>query len=66
MSPDRCRAHSADASSRRPSFRPDLLEAGGVAHRVAGATCWCSRAEYREARDHLERALAMIPNSGRG
>src|SRR6202020_2741040 len=38
--------------------RPDSAEAG-VAHRVAGATCWFA-GEYREARDHLERALAMF------
>ena len=37
---------------------PDLPEAG-VAHRAAGATCWFA-GEYREARDHLERALASF------
>ena len=38
--------------------RPDSPEAG-VAHRAAGMTCWFA-AEYREARDHLERALASF------
>jgi class 3 adenylate cyclase/predicted ATPase len=38
--------------------RPDSPEAG-VALRVAGATCWFA-GEYREARDHLERALALF------
>ena len=38
--------------------RPDSPEAG-VAHRAAGATCWFA-GEYREARDHLERALALF------
>ena len=38
--------------------RPDSPEAG-VAHRAAGVTCW-SAGEYREARDHLERALALF------
>jgi class 3 adenylate cyclase/predicted ATPase len=38
--------------------RPDSPEAG-VAHRAAGTTCWCA-GEYREARDHLERALALF------
>ena len=36
--------------------RPNSLEAG-VAHRVAGSTRWFT-GEYREAREHLERALA--------
>ena len=36
---------------------PDSPEAG-VAHRAAGMTCWFA-GEYREARDHLERALAL-------
>jgi tetratricopeptide (TPR) repeat protein len=31
----------------------------GIALRVAGATCWFA-GEYREARDHLERALALF------
>ena len=42
--------------------RPDSPEAG-VAHRAAGMTCWFA-GEYREARDHLERALALF-QSGR-
>ena len=36
--------------------RPDSPEAG-VAHRAAGVTHWFA-GEYREAREHLERALA--------
>jgi class 3 adenylate cyclase/tetratricopeptide (TPR) repeat protein len=51
------RAHSADFLNDVQA-RPDSPEAG-VAHRVAGATCWFA-GEYREARDHLERALAMF------
>ena len=31
----------------------------GVAHRTAGLTCWHA-GEYREARDHFERALALF------
>jgi predicted ATPase len=38
--------------------RPESPEAG-VAHRAAGTTCWFA-GEYREAKDHLERALAMF------
>jgi class 3 adenylate cyclase/predicted ATPase len=38
--------------------KPDSPEAG-VAHRTAGITCWFA-GEYREARDHLERALALF------
>ena len=38
--------------------RPDSPEAG-VAHRAAGITCWVA-GEYHEARDHLERALALF------
>ena len=38
--------------------RPNLPEAG-VAHRAAGLTCWFA-GEYREARDHLERALGLF------
>ena len=41
---------------------PDSPEAG-VAHRVAGATCWFA-GEYCDANDHLERALALF-QSGR-
>ena len=51
------RAHSA-AFLNDVQARPDSPEAG-VAHRVAGATCWFA-GEYREARDHLERALALF------
>jgi predicted ATPase len=38
--------------------RPDSPEAG-VAHRAIGATHWFA-GEYAEARDHLERALALF------
>ena len=38
--------------------RPDSPEVG-VAHRAAGITCWFA-GEYREARDHCERALALF------
>ncbi|HZZ24332.1 MAG TPA: AAA family ATPase, partial [Roseiarcus sp.] len=38
--------------------RPDSPEAG-VAHRAAGITCWFA-GDYREARDHCERALALF------
>jgi predicted ATPase len=38
--------------------RPDSPETG-VAHRAAGLTQWFA-GEYREARDHLERALALF------
>ena len=38
--------------------KPDSPEAG-IAHRAAGITCWVA-GEYREARDHLERALALF------
>jgi class 3 adenylate cyclase/predicted ATPase len=38
--------------------RPDSPEAG-VAHRTAGITRWFV-GEYREAREHLERALALF------
>ena len=51
------RAHSA-AFLSDVEARPDLPEAG-VAHRAAGATCWFA-GEYREALDHLERALALF------
>ena len=37
---------------------PDSPEAC-VAHRAVGITCWFA-GEYREARDHLERALALF------
>ena len=51
------RAHSA-ALLGDVEARPDSPEAG-VAHRAAGITCWVA-GEYREARDHLERALALF------
>ena len=51
------RAHAA-AFLNDVEGTPDLPEAG-VAHRAAGATCWFA-GEYREARDHLERALASF------
>jgi predicted ATPase len=38
--------------------RPESPEAG-VAHRAAGILCWFA-GEYREARDHFERALALF------
>jgi class 3 adenylate cyclase/predicted ATPase len=38
--------------------KPDSPEAG-VAHRAVGFTCWFA-GEHREARDHLERALALF------
>ena len=51
------RAHAA-TFLRDVEAKPDLPEAG-VAHRVAGITHWLA-GEYREARDHLERALALF------
>ena len=51
------RAHAA-AFLSDVEARPDSPEAG-VAHRAAGTTCWFA-GEYREARDHLERALALF------
>ena len=51
------RAHAA-AFLSDVEARPDSPEAG-VAHRAAGITCWFA-GEYREARDHLERALALF------
>jgi class 3 adenylate cyclase/tetratricopeptide (TPR) repeat protein len=51
------RAHSA-AFLSDVEARPDSPEAG-VAYRAAGITCWVA-GEYREARDHLERALALF------
>ena len=38
--------------------RPNSPETG-VAHRAAGMTCWFA-GEYREARDHFERALVLF------
>ena len=51
------RAHSA-ASLNEIEARPDSPEAG-VAHRIAGVTHQFA-GEYTEARDHLERALALF------
>src|SRR5208337_2406076 len=51
------RAHAA-AFLSDVEARPESPEAG-VAHRAAGITCWFA-GEYREARDHLERALALF------
>ena len=51
------RAHAA-AFLNDVEARPNSPEAG-VARRAAGMTCWFA-GEYREARDHLERALAMF------
>ena len=51
------RAHAA-AFLADVEARPDSLEAG-VAHRAAGGTSWFG-GEYVEARDHLERALALF------
>jgi class 3 adenylate cyclase/tetratricopeptide (TPR) repeat protein len=51
------REHSA-AFLSDVGARPDSPEAG-VAHRIAGTTRWFA-GEYREARDHLECALAMF------
>jgi tetratricopeptide (TPR) repeat protein len=51
------RAH-ADALVSNVEASPDSPEAG-VAHRAAGATHWFA-GEYREAREHLERALALF------
>ena len=51
------RAHAA-AFLSDVEARPDSPEAG-VAHRAAGLTRWFA-GEYREARDHFERALALF------
>ena len=51
------RAHAA-AFLRDVEASPDSPEAS-VAHRTAGITCWFV-GDYREARDHLERALALF------
>ena len=51
------RAHAATFLND-VTAKPDSPEAG-VAHRTAGITCWFA-GEYREARDHLERALALF------
>jgi predicted ATPase len=51
------RAHAA-AFLLDVASKTDSPEAG-IAHRTAGITCWFA-GEYREARDHLERALALF------
>ena len=51
------RAH-AEAFLSDVDASPDSPEAS-VAHRAAGMTCWFAGG-YREARDHLERALALF------
>ena len=51
------RAHAA-AFLSDVEARPDSPEAG-VAHRAVGMTCWFA-GENAEARDHLERALALF------
>jgi class 3 adenylate cyclase/predicted ATPase len=51
------KAHAA-AFLRDVAARPDSPEAG-VAHRILGSTHWFA-GEYREARSHLERALALF------
>ena len=51
------RAHAA-AFLSDVEARPNSPEAG-VAHRAAGSTCWFA-GEYREARDHFERALVLF------
>ena len=48
----------ADTCLRDVGARPDSPEAG-VAHRAAGSTHWFA-GEYREAREHLERAVALF------
>ena len=55
------RAH-AEAFLNDVEARPDSPEAG-VAHRVAGLTCWFA-GDYREALDQLQRALILF-ESGR-
>jgi predicted ATPase len=51
------RAH-AEVFLRDVEATSDSPEAG-VAYRAAGITCWFA-GEYREAREHLERALALF------
>ena len=53
----RCGAHAAAFLSDLEAT-PESPEAG-VAHRAAGVTCWFA-GQYREARDHLEQALALF------
>ncbi len=55
------RAHS-EAFLSDLEAAPDSPEAG-VAHRAVGVTCWFG-GEYRQALEHLERALALF-QSGR-
>ena len=55
------RAH-ASAFLNDVEASPDSPEAS-VAHRAAGMTCWFA-GEYREARSHLERALALFEPGG--
>jgi class 3 adenylate cyclase/predicted ATPase len=51
------RTHAA-TFLRDVEARPDSPEAS-VAHRTGGITCWFA-GEYQQARDHLERALALF------
>ena len=51
------RAHAA-AFLSDVEARPESPEAG-VAHRTTGITCWFA-GEYAQAREHLERALALF------
>src|SRR5208337_4365548 len=55
------RAHAAACLSGVEAT-PDSPEAG-VVHRAAGVTCWFA-GEYREARDHFGRALALFQPGG--
>ena len=48
----------AEAFVNDVAARPDAPEAG-VAHRILGSTHWFA-GEYREARSHLEQALALF------
>ncbi|HTR12099.1 MAG TPA: AAA family ATPase, partial [Roseiarcus sp.] len=48
----------AEACLRGVAARPDSPEAG-VAHRIVGTTHWFA-GEFREGREHLERALALF------
>ena len=52
------RTHAEATSFSDVEARPDSPEAG-VAHRAAGSPIWFA-GEYSEARDHLERALALF------
>ena len=59
----RSRRVVGDAGPRRDLLADTEANAdspeAGVAHRAAGITHWFA-GEYREARDHLERALALF------